>query len=73
MKRIGEHFGGWIYAVFALVTLCVFFACVCLGSVRIPLRETMRVIADAIRGVPNTWGSTTTTPGISVATTSMSP
>ena len=53
MKRIGEHFGGWIYAVFALVTLCVFFACVCLGSVRIPLRETMRVIADAIRGVPS--------------------
>ena len=53
MKRIGEHFGGWIYAVFALVTLCVFFACVCLGSVRIPLGATVRVILDALRGVPS--------------------
>ena len=53
MKRIGEHFGGWIYAAFALVTLCVFFACVCLGSVRIPLGATVRVILDAIRGVPS--------------------
>ena len=53
MKRIGEHFGGWIYAVFALVTLCVFFACICLGSVRIPLGATVRVILDALRGVPS--------------------
>ena len=53
MKRIGEHFGGWIYAVFALVTLCVFFACVCLGSVGIPLKDTVRVILDAVRGVPS--------------------
>ncbi len=53
MKRTGEHFGGWIYAVFALVTLCVFFACVCLGSVRIPIRETARVIFDALRGRPS--------------------
>ena len=51
MKRNGEHFGGWIYAVFALVTVCVFFACVCLGSVKIPLGATVRVILDAIRGV----------------------
>ena len=53
MKRIGEHFGGWIYAVFALVTLCVFFACICLGSVRIPLGATVRVILDALCGVPS--------------------
>ena len=53
MKRIGEHFGGWIYAVFALVTLCVFFVCVSLGSVRIPLRDTVRVIFDALRGLPS--------------------
>ena len=53
MKRIGEHFGVWIYAVFALVTLCVLFACICLGSVRIPLGATVRVILDALRGVPS--------------------
>ena len=52
MKRIGEHFGEWI-AIFALVTLCVFFACVCIGSVSIPLKDTVRVISDAIRGVPS--------------------
>ena len=48
MKRIGEHFGGWLYAVFALVTLCVFFVCVSLGSVRIPLSGSLRVLADAL-------------------------
>ena len=53
MKRIGEHFGGWIYAIFALVTVCVFFACVCLGSVKIPLGATVRVILDAVSGVPS--------------------
>ena len=53
MNRIGEHFHGWIYAVFALVTLCVFFACICLGSVSIPLKDTARVIFDAVRGVPS--------------------
>ena len=53
MKRIGEHFGGWIYALFALVTLCVFFACVCLGSVQIPLRDTLHVLHDALRSLPS--------------------
>ncbi|MBO4384716.1 MAG: iron ABC transporter permease [Clostridia bacterium] len=53
MKRVGEHFGGWIYAVFALILVCVFFTCVCLGSVGIPLNETLRVISDAISGKPS--------------------
>ena len=53
MKRIGEHFHGWMYAVFALVALCVFFACVSFGSVGIPLKETLRVITDAVHGVPS--------------------
>jgi iron complex transport system permease protein len=42
-----------MYAVFALVTLCVFFACVSFGSVGIPLKETLRVITDAVHGVPS--------------------
>lgn len=50
MKRIGEHFQSWIYVLFALLTLCVFFACVCLGSVGIPLKDTAHVIFDALRG-----------------------
>ena len=38
---------------FVLVTLMVFFVCLCLGSVRVPLREIMRVMTDALRGVPS--------------------
>ena len=53
MKQNGEHFHGWIYAVFALLTLCVFFACICLGSVRIPLRDSLQILYDALRGVPS--------------------
>ena len=53
MKRSGEHFGKWIYTVFAPVLLCVFFACVCIGSVGIPLKDTLTVIYDAVRGVPS--------------------
>ena len=53
MKRIGEHFGKWIYVIFALVTLCVFLACVGLGSVSISPRDTLQVIHDALRGVPS--------------------
>ena len=53
MKRIGEQFHGWIYVIFALVTLCVLFACVCLGSVGVSLQDTVRVISDALRGLPS--------------------
>ncbi|MBQ6425287.1 MAG: iron ABC transporter permease [Clostridia bacterium] len=53
MKRGGERFYGWIYAVFALVTLCVFFACICLGSVWVPLKDIGRVILDAVRSIPS--------------------
>lgn len=53
MKRIGEHFRGWIYVLFALLAVCVFSACVCLGSVRIPLEDTLRVVSDAVRGLPS--------------------
>lgn len=52
MKRTGEHFHSWIYALFVLVTLCVFFVCVSFGSVGIPLKDTLRVIIDTVRGVP---------------------
>lgn len=53
MKRTGEHFHGWIYALFALLTLCVFFACICLGSVGIPIKDVIRVLSDAVKGVPS--------------------
>ena len=52
MKRSGEHFYGWIYAAFVLVTVLVFFLCVSVGSVRVPLKEIIRVVADTIGGIP---------------------
>ncbi|MCR5072436.1 MAG: iron ABC transporter permease [Clostridiales bacterium] len=52
MKRRGEHFYGWIYAAFVLVTVLVFFLCVSVGSVRVPLKEIIRVVADTIGGIP---------------------
>ncbi|MCR4772055.1 MAG: iron ABC transporter permease [Oscillospiraceae bacterium] len=37
------------YLAFLAVTPAVFFLCVCVGSVRVPLRDTVRLILDAIR------------------------
>lgn len=52
MKRRVEHFYGWIYAAFVLVAALVFLLCVSVGSVRVPLREIIQVIADTLRGTP---------------------
>ena len=52
MKRRVEHFYGWIYAAFVLVAALVFLLCVSVGSVRVPLKEIVQVIADTLRGTP---------------------
>ena len=52
MKRRGEHFYGWIYAAFVLAAVLVFLLCVCVGSVHVPLKEIVQVIADTLRGTP---------------------
>ena len=52
MKRNGEHFYGWIYVAFVLVTVLVFFLCIGVGSVRVPLREIVQVVEDTLRGLP---------------------
>ncbi|MBP5167046.1 MAG: iron ABC transporter permease [Oscillospiraceae bacterium] len=38
------------YLAFLAVTPAVFFLCVCVGSVKVPLGDTVRLILDAIRG-----------------------
>ena len=54
-----EHFRLWEYAVFAIVLLAVFCLCVCVGSVNVPLKQTLRVIYYAIAGLPQPTGFAT--------------
>ena len=49
-KREGFRAGELL--LFSLVTLCVLVLCVCVGSVSLPLKETLTVIWNAIVGLP---------------------
>jgi iron complex transport system permease protein len=49
-KREGFRAGELL--LFSLVTLCVLVLCVCVGSVSLPLKETLTVIWNAIWGLP---------------------
>ncbi len=50
MGKRPEYFRATEYVVFSLVTLAVMCLCVCVGSVSIPLPETLRVIWNALSG-----------------------
>lgn len=41
---------GYKYIIFVVITLVVFFACVCIGSVNIPLSETLAIFRNAVFG-----------------------
>ncbi len=56
MKARSEHFRLWEYLLFAGVAAAVFFLCVCVGSVDIPLRDTIAAIRNAIFGHPQPEG-----------------
>ena len=40
---------GWKLALFAAVTLAAMMLCVCLGSVRVPLGETLSLLGQGLR------------------------
>lgn len=48
MKRKSEHFRAFEYVIFAAATLAALCACVCIGSVNIPLKDTVTVIWNAL-------------------------
>lgn len=50
MKERTEEFRLWEYLIFAAATAAVFCLCVCVGSVNVPLSDTLKVIAEAISG-----------------------
>ena len=51
MRRYHETFRLWEYLLFTLVTLAVLCLCVCVGSVRIPLADTLSYFPHAARSV----------------------
>ena len=50
MRRHHETFRAWEYLLFALVTLAVLCLCVCVGSVRVPLGDTLAFFAVKLTG-----------------------
>ncbi len=58
MRKHPEHFRPIEYIIFSLATLAVMCLCVCVGSVSIPLSETVRVIWGALSGQAQTSGLT---------------
>jgi len=52
MKKRPEHFRLVEYLIFAGITLVTMCACICIGSVDIPLRETLLVFKNALTGAP---------------------
>lgn len=51
MKRQAERFSVIEYLTFTAIAFTVFCACVCLGSVNVPLRDTLGVIGQALRAL----------------------
>ncbi|MDO4739724.1 MAG: iron ABC transporter permease [Eubacteriales bacterium] len=50
MKRKNEGFGAAQLALFGLITACTMLLCVCVGSVSLPVGDTLRVLASAALG-----------------------
>lgn len=51
MKKITERFSWRTYAVFTVVLIAVMLLCICIGSVNIPLRNTLTVMWNALWGL----------------------
>lgn len=49
MRRYHETFRLWEYLLFAVVTLAVLCLCVCIGSVRVPLGDTLAFLPRSSR------------------------
>lgn len=52
MKQKAEQFRFFEYLVFTAVTLAAMCLCICLGSVNIPLKQTLNVLLRAVTGQP---------------------
>lgn len=59
MRKRAEHFRPAEYVIFTAVTLAVLCACICIGSVPVPLKDTLRVIFAAVTRAPQPEGLAT--------------
>ena len=50
MKQRGEGFSPAIYVLFLAVTAAALLLCVCVGSVNLPLKDTVRALVSAVLG-----------------------
>ena len=51
MKLRSDRFSLWEYGLFSLVSLAVGCLCVCVGSVNVPLRDTLTVTGEAVKAL----------------------
>ena len=56
MKHKPEHFRWFEYVMFAAVTAAVMCLCICIGSVNIPLKDTVTAIWNAVARLPQQGG-----------------
>ena len=56
MKKKAEHFRLSEYLIFTGITFFTLCACICIGSVRIPMKDTLTVIWNAITRAPQPEG-----------------
>ena len=52
MKRTTEHFHPAVYGLFALALIAVMLLCICVGSVAIPLADTVTALWNSLWGLP---------------------
>ena len=52
MKKYREKFGAIHYILFSAAVIVVMLLCVCVGSVNIPLRDTIAAMISAVTGAP---------------------
>lgn len=51
MKKLSDHFSWRTYVLFVLVLVAVMLLCICVGSVSIPLRDTLTVMWNTLWGL----------------------
>lgn len=52
MKRVSEHFKPAVYGLFLLALIAAMLLCVCVGSVSVPLGDTLTVLWNSLWGLP---------------------
>ena len=52
MKRASEHFKPWVYGLFLLALAAAMLLCICVGSVSVPLADTLTALWNSLWGLP---------------------